>query len=189
MDHDERIDPTDPSDSLDRSGAARRSHARHRVEPVGADLDASVRSGVAARARRRHTVPLDVLVVIAIGGILGAAGRYAIAEAIPGGVDEFPTATFVTNVVGSFLLGLVVVLTIELLPPGRYLRPFLTTGALGAFTTFSTFAVENVLLIDDDRLLLAVTYVVTTIVVGLAAAWAGVAVARSVVARSARPAR
>jgi len=143
----------------------------------------TARPAAAGRRRGAREFPLDILAAIALGGVIGAAARYAVAEIVPVADDGFPTATFVVNVVGCFLLGFVVVLSVDRLPPSRYLRPFVATGIMGAFTTFSTFAVETVLLVDRDRAALAVTYVASTLATGLVAAWLGVVAARSLAAR------
>jgi fluoride exporter len=159
------------------------------------DVEPDDRRGPSARetSEGRHRpshrrFPLDILVAIALGGVIGAAARYAVAEAVPVSDQGFPTATFLVNVVGAFLLGVVVVLSVDRLPPSRYLRPFVATGIMGAFTTFSTLAVETVLLVDRDRAALAATYVGATLVVGLAAAWLGTIAGRSLPTRPSRPA-
>ena len=96
-----------------------------------------------------------------------------------GGTDSsFPWATFLVNVSGSFALGLVLVLLLERYPPSRYLRPFVATGFLGSYTTYSTFAVESVVLTRDGRAGVAVTYVAASLVAGFVAAWAGMLAAR-----------
>ena len=94
--------------------------------------------------------------------------------------DTFPWATFWTNISGSFVLGFVLVLMIEHFPPSRYLRPFFATGFLGAFTTFSTLAVETDLLVKDGHPSLGVAYAVVSLAAGLTAAWAGIRTARRV---------
>ena len=100
--------------------------------------------------RRRHgRARPDVLAVIALGGMLGAAARFKLAEALPTEEGHFPWATFWTNLSGSFLLGFLLILLLERFPPTRYVRPFLATGILGAFTTMSTYTVETALLIKD----------------------------------------
>src|SRR5438094_6425539 len=91
----------------------------------------------------------DVLAVIALGGMLGASARYGIARWLPTAHDRFPWATFWTNMSGSFLLGLLLVLLLERFPPTRLVRPFLATGIIGAFTTMSTYEVETALLLKD----------------------------------------
>ena len=79
-----------------------------------------------------------VLLAVAAGGALGSPARYALEEAFPAPAGAFPAATFAINVSGAFALGLFVIAVIERFPPSRYLRPFVATGLLGAYTTFST---------------------------------------------------
>ncbi len=78
---------------------------------------------------------------------------------------------------------------LERFPPSRCLRPFVATGFLGAYTTYSTFAVETVLLIKDGHRLLAVAYAAASLVGGFAVAWAGIWAARAlpVPGRGGRP--
>jgi CrcB protein len=120
----------------------------------------------------------DVLAAIALGGALGAPARYGVAQLVAVPKDGFPWATLWTNVSGSFVLGLFLVLVIERFPPTRYLRPFVATGFLGAYTTFSTFAVESDLLVKDGHVATAAWYVAATMVIGLIAAWLGIASGR-----------
>ena len=75
---------------------------------------------------------------------------------------------------GSFVLGILLVLLLERFPPNRYARPFLATGFLGAYTTFSTFSVETDLLVRDGHVGVAVLYVAASLVAGLTAAWLGI---------------
>lgn len=119
-----------------------------------------------------------VLAAVAVGGALGAPARYGVAQLLPSAGGSFPWATFWTNVSGSFALGLLLALMIGRFPPSRYLRPFFATGFLGAFTTFSTFAVEIDLLVKDGHASIAVAYALASLVIGLAAAGAGIVLAR-----------
>lgn len=128
---------------------------------------------------RRRTEP-SILAAIALGGALGAAARYGVAQLVPVAADAFPWATFLTNVSGSFALGLTLALLLERFPPTRYLRPFVATGFLGAYTTYSTFAVETDVLIKDGKLILAVVYATASLLAGFAAVWGGIWAARTV---------
>lgn len=142
----------------------------------GEPTEASVRHP--ARRRDRARAQPDVLAVIALGGMLGAAARYGIARLLPTSAGGFPWATFIENLSGSFLLGLVLVLLLERFPPSRYLRPFLATGILGAFTTLSAFALETVLLVKDGRAVTGVVYALASLTAGLGLAYAGILAGR-----------
>ena len=109
---------------------------------------------------------------------MGAPARYEVAQVIHVAKDTFPWATFWTNVSGSFALGFLLILVIERFPPTRYVQPFFATGFLGAFTTFSTFAVETDLLIKDGHTGVGVAYALASLAAGFAAVWAGMLLAR-----------
>ena len=112
---------------------------------------------------------------IAVGGIVGATARYGVAQLVHVRPGRFPWATFIVNVTGSFALG--ALLTV-LGRRSTVLRPLLATGFLGAFTTYSTFAVETDVLLRDGHAATALTYAVTSLACGLLAVTLGVAVAR-----------
>ena len=82
------------------------------------------------------------LVVVAVGGALGALSRWGIGLAVPHQPGTFPLATFAINVVGCLLIGAVIVVVTEPTTAHPLARPFLTTGILGGFTTFSAFATD-----------------------------------------------
>ncbi|HEY0517918.1 MAG TPA: CrcB family protein [Ilumatobacteraceae bacterium] len=147
------------------------------LSPADPGVPAIDRRTVRAPRRHRRIEP-DVLAVIAVGGMLGAAARFRLAEAIPTPHDRFPWATFCTNVSGSFVLGLLLVLLLERFRPTRYLRPFVATGILGAFTTMSTFTVETALLLKDGHAMTAMAYALGSFAAGIALAYAGIVVAR-----------
>jgi CrcB protein len=138
-----------------------------------------------ARGTHRSVLPersagVKHVAAVAAGGALGAPARYAISDAIHISPGTFPWTTFSINVAGSFVLGLVLLLLVERAPRQHAMRLFVTTGFLGAFTTFSTFAVDADVLAKDGHGGIAVVYVVATVAAGLAAGWAGIAIARRV---------
>ena len=141
--------------------------------------------GAGARGARTRIAP-DVLLAIALGGALGASARYGVAQLVVSPAGHFPWATFWTNISGSAVLGCVLALLVERFPPGRYLRPFVATGFLGAYTTFSTFMVESDLLVRDGRMVLALTYCVASLLAGLVAMVVGLGIGRRVPLRARR---
>ena len=119
-----------------------------------------------------------VLAAVALGGALGAPARYGLAQLVHVAPGSFPWATFATNVTGSFALGLVLALVVERFPPTRYVRPFVATGFLGAYTTYSTFAVETDVLVRDGHVALAAAYASASLVCGLMASGLGLRAGR-----------
>ncbi len=120
----------------------------------------------------------DVLVSIALGGMVGATARFKLAEALPTRPGHFPWATWWTNLSGSFLLGFLLIVLLERFPPTRYLRPFVATGILGAYTTMSTFTVETALLVKDGHTATGLLYAVGSVMAGLLVAYAGIVAGR-----------
>jgi CrcB protein len=111
------------------------------------------------------------LVAVMVGGAAGALARWAVELAVPS-VGGFPLATLLINVTGAFALGLLGLLLWERLAPTRYLRPLLAIGFLGAYTTFSTMAMEGVRLLDGGRPGLAIGYWLVTLLGGqMAGVW------------------
>jgi fluoride exporter len=115
---------------------------------------------------------------IGIGGALGTLARYGADRVLPTGTTDFPWSTFLVNIVGSFVLGAVLTLVVERWSPTRFVRPFAAIGFCGGFTTFSTFAVEIVQRTQHGRIGLAAAYLLLSLVLGFAAATAGIAVVR-----------
>ena len=119
-----------------------------------------------------------VLVAVAAGGMVGASARYAVARWLVVSPGRFPWATFWTNVAGSFALGVLLAVLLERARPHPYVRPFLATGVLGAFTTMSSYQIETALLLRDGHPATGVLYGVTSVVAGLLAAFAGITIGR-----------
>jgi fluoride exporter len=117
-----------------------------------------------------------LFLAIAAGGFVGAPSRYLLDRAVNRRTDsELPWGTFLINLTGSFLLGLLtgMVLTHHL---GSVPNALVGTGFCGAYTTFSTFTYETLRLVEEGELRLAALNVAASVVIGLAAATAGVAV-------------
>jgi CrcB protein len=131
-------------------------------------------------ARARQTSRAAILAAIAAGGALGASARYELSQVIHVARDSFPWSTFTINVSGSFLLGFLLVMILDRFAPGRYLRPFAATGFLGAYTTYSTFAVETDLLLKDGHAAIGLAYGLGSLLAGFVAVWAGIWLARFV---------
>ena len=123
--------------------------------------------------------------LVGVGGFLGANARYLTARWAGQVVDaRFPLGTFLINVSGSFVLGLIGgLLAARLVPHGDAVRLALGVGFLGAFTTFSTFEYETNALLEDGVWITAVANVVLSVLVGLIAVRAGLVVARDWLAR------
>lgn len=115
----------------------------------------------------------DLFVAVAIGGAIGACARHAMDLLIPGPDDAFPTATFIVNLTGAFILGVVLELALRFAPDptvnntARRLRPFLITGMLGGYTTFSTYMVEAHGLVLANQPVLAGVYVFGSVLAGV----------------------
>jgi fluoride exporter len=119
-------------------------------------------------------------VAIAIGGTLGCWARYGMTnliQAIYG--RDFPYATLSINVLGSFLMGFLFIETLERLTISPELRSGVLTGFLGGFTTFSTFSMETLLLVEQGYGLTGVTYLVLSVALGFFAAFGGAYIARN----------
>lgn len=131
-----------------------------------------------ARSRMRF-LPV-VLTAIATGGALGTCARVWVTQDLLESSSRFPWATFTVNVTGSFVLGFMMILVLDRLPPTRLVRPLLATGVCGAYTTFSTLVTGVDLLVRADRILIAVLYVVSSVADGLVAVVGGMGLARRI---------
>lgn len=121
---------------------------------------------------------LSTLLQVALGGAIGASARYLTSVGAmrllgPG----FPWATLTVNVVGSFLMGVLVVVLAQ--KGGMKAAPFLMTGLLGGFTTFSAFSLDAFTLYERGQTGVAVVYVAASVLISIAALVAGILVTRA----------
>ena len=149
--------------------------------PIDPDLDAGLPFAHPPAGRPRPRLDLRVLAAIAAGGFVGGLLRYLVAEEWAP-TSSFPWAVFTVNTAGALVLGLLLVLVLEVLPPTRYLRPAVGTGFCGALTTFSSVVVAADQLAAHGRAALAVGYVVASLGAGLGAASFGIILGRAIAA-------
>ncbi|WP_020680487.1 fluoride efflux transporter CrcB [Marinobacterium rhizophilum] len=118
------------------------------------------------------------LIAVAIGGSLGALGRYWVSGLLNNAQGRLPLGTLACNVGGSLLMGVLFVLVLEKARLSPELRPLLMVGFLGAFTTFSTFALESVVMLQEGHVMSALIYVSLSVILCLAALYVGMSLTR-----------
>lgn len=117
--------------------------------------------------------------LVALGGALGSLARYGTAAAVNRWAPApFPWGTLFVNTVGSFLIGLIMVLLVKAGEWRESGRLLLVTGLMGGFTTFSSFSWETCMLIEEGRVVQALANVALSLVLCLLATLAGVLLAR-----------
>lgn len=121
----------------------------------------------------------STLLQVALGGAIGASGRYLTGLAAVRIMGHgFPWGTLTVNVVGSFAMGVLVVVLAHF--GGLRAAPFLMTGVLGGFTTFSAFSLDAVTLYERGQIGVAAGYVVASVILSLMALMAGLLASRAV---------
>jgi CrcB protein len=121
---------------------------------------------------------LTKYLAVAVGGAVGAVARYFLGGTVLSRVAlPFPTATFVINVTGSFVLGFFLTLVAERAQVSPHLKLAIAVGFVGAYTTFSTFEYETLRLAEERGMSLALLNVTLSVVVGFAAVWGGMMLA------------
>jgi CrcB protein len=126
------------------------------------------------------------LICVLIGGALGTGCRYGLSLFVQSlsssqnadGKTPFPYATFLINVSGSFVIGLLAELFDSKVPVSPVVRAALLTGVLGGYTTFSSFSLETLALLRDGSWLPAFINAVGSVLLGLLAVWLGVRLAQ-----------
>ena len=119
------------------------------------------------------------VLAIAAGGAIGALLRYWVSTAVQGRTTSiFPYGTLTVNVIGSLLIGFLYIWLIERLAVGPAVRAFMLIGVLGAFTTFSTFSMETLNLMESGHLGKALVNMLVSVIVCTGAAGLGVLAAR-----------
>lgn len=124
---------------------------------------------------------LNTLFTVALGGAIGASGRYLVNVTATRVIGHgYPAGTMIVNVLGSFLMGVLFVVLAK--KGGNVWAPFLMTGVLGGFTTFSAFSLDTLALFERGQVASAAGYVALSVGLSLAALVLGVYAARGVFA-------
>ncbi|MBI2798917.1 MAG: fluoride efflux transporter CrcB [Gammaproteobacteria bacterium] len=127
-----------------------------------------------------NSAPLVNYLLVAVGGALGAVARYATVIALQSATrGNFPLGTLTVNTLGCFVAGILFVVCAERLVDGATLRAFTMTGFLGAYTTFSAFSVETLVLFAQGAAGAALTSVALNLLLSLAGCAAGIFIARA----------
>ncbi|KXJ42900.1 MAG: camphor resistance protein CrcB [Cycloclasticus sp. Phe_18] len=122
---------------------------------------------------------MNQILAIAAGGSIGAVMRFFVSTGIYSWLGkDFPYGTLAVNVIGSLLMGLLYELFLQRLSVSPEVRALLLVGFLGAFTTFSTFSIETINLIEQGDVLKAITNVLASVILCVLAAWVGLQIAR-----------
>ena len=123
---------------------------------------------------------LNTFGLVALGGAIGAMLRYGVvlSSARILGVG-FPMGTMIVNVAGSFIMGIMAILLMERMQ-GSALIPFVMVGILGGFTTFSSFSLDAMILLDKGRVMAAAGYVFGSVGLSIIALFMGFFFARSI---------
>jgi CrcB protein len=119
------------------------------------------------------------ILAIAAGGSIGAVLRYLMSTGIHSWLGRgFPYGTLTVNIIGSLLMGLLYELFLQRLSVSPEVRALLLVGFLGAFTTFSTFSIETINLIEQGDLIKAIINVLASVILCVLAAWCGIQLVR-----------
>ncbi len=120
---------------------------------------------------------MDKYLIVLAGGGLGALARYIVGSAVMTRyAGRFPLGTFLINVTGSFLIGLLMMLFSQRITANPNWRLFLVTGVLGGYTTFSSFEYESYIAARSGSPLLGLLYVVSSVGFGYLAVWLGASI-------------
>lgn len=117
--------------------------------------------------------------LVGLGGAIGAMARYAMGGLVGTLPNGFPTATFLINILGSIAMGVLIGVLAKATPQYQNeIRLFVAVGVFGGFTTFSSFSLDAITLIERGDLLLATFYIVGSVLLAVAGLWLGLLAVR-----------
>jgi CrcB protein len=123
---------------------------------------------------------MGMVFAVGVGGGIGALARYYIAGWVQAAGSTFPWGIFVVNITGGLLMGMIVEASALKLNLSPEVRGFLTVGILGGYTTFSTFSLDSVLLLQKGEYAQAAAYMIGSVVLSVLALLAGLWIVRSI---------
>lgn len=158
-------------------------------DPTESDsvVDPDVDLGESAQLVEIKPREWDLLLAVAIGGVLGTLARYGLGLAVPHAAHTFPWSTVLINVSGCFAIGILMAIILSWPEPPRLVRPFFGVGVLGGYTTYSTFATDIVGLGDSDRVGSAAAYLAVTVASCAVAVWLATALTQRILRVNRRP--
>ena len=122
---------------------------------------------------------MNPYLLVGAGGVLGCLARYALSAGIGTTANGFPLGIFVINILGSTAMGLLVGVLAKTTPQFQNeIRLFVAVGIFGGFTTFSSFSLDAITLLERGDFVLAFLYIVGSVVLSLGGLWLGLSVIR-----------
>lgn len=121
---------------------------------------------------------MKALLLVFLGGGVGSAARYAIGKVLNSTQTDIPYGTLTVNILGSLCIGVFMGLSIKNSGISNNVLLLITTGFCGGFTTFSTFAYENLTLLKNGDTITFLLYVLVSLVMGLIAVFSGIGIAK-----------
>lgn len=117
---------------------------------------------------------MNPYLLVGIGGALGAMARYGVGTTLPAPGNGFPAATLLINIAGSVAMGVLVGVLAKTTPQFQNeIRLFVAVGLFGGFTTFSSFSLDSIFLIERGEFVLATAYIVGSVLLAVTGLWLG----------------
>lgn len=122
---------------------------------------------------------MNPYLLVGIGGALGAMARYGVGTTLPAPGNGFPAATLLINIAGSVAMGVLVGVLAKTTPQFQNeIRLFVAVGLFGGFTTFSSFSLDAIFLIERGEFVLATAYIVGSVLLAVTGLWLGLLAVR-----------